>query len=135
MDIPTYLPGGAHTSSSYGAWVNYFGPPPNPYDALVECSARVGEPCILINGSDDWNRPKEVRPQTWVGEIIPRDRVVAWFHSGSSGVSRTGVIVRQSDAAQIGQRYAAVFGEPFRPTPQVKCMGLGAGVLVEAVLA
>lgn len=134
-EVPAYLPDGAHVSSSRGAWINYFGRAPDPYTVLVECSARVGEPCILINGSDDWTRPHKERPQAWVGPVIEPDQVVAWYHSGVSGITRSGLVVRQSDAAQIGRRYADLFGVTFHSTPSVKCMQLGAGCLIEAVLA
>lgn len=104
-NIPEYLPGGKHVSSSIGRFVNYIGPAPDAYSALRECESLTGEDCTIINGSDDWNSPKSLRPQSFV----PREMVVAWFHTGISGITRSGCVVRSKDVDQIKKDYESNF--------------------------
>lgn len=105
MNIPDYVPGGKHVSSSIGRFVNYFGEKPKPEKVLDECALLVGEPCTIINGTDDWNHPHHMRPQSFV----PTEMVVAWFHTGISGITRSGCVVRSRDVPEIRESYAAKF--------------------------
>lgn len=98
MPIPIYTPGGKHTSSSIGRFVNYFGPAPDKATALRECADLVGEPCVILNGSDDWGCERAGRPELFSHEgLIEEQRVVALYHSGTSGATHSGIVIRRAD--------------------------------------
>lgn len=105
--IPEYLPGGKHTSSSIGAFVNYFGPKPDPKMVLSECEAKHGVGMVIVDGSDDWHSPASTRPQVWV----PKDMIVAYYHSGISGITRSGVVLRASDYDSLRRIHAEKYGD------------------------
>jgi hypothetical protein len=110
-----YLPGGAHTSSSIGAWVNYFGSAPDPQVALRECEAAVGEPCVIVDGNDDWGADPSVRPEGFVSrELISQDKLVAIYHSGSSGISRSGFVIRVKDLDGLRRAHEAKWPETWK---------------------
>lgn len=110
-EVPVYLPGGAHTSSSIGRFVNYFGPSPDMALALRECEERVGEPCVILNGSDDWGCERAGRPEWFDREgVLPPGRVVAHYHSGTSGITRSGIIIRLADLDALRVEYAVKWG-------------------------
>jgi hypothetical protein len=104
-----YLPGGAHVSSSIGAWVNYFGPPPDSQKALRECETEVGEPCVIVDGSDNWNALEALRPERFVPGLISRDKLVAIYHSGASGFTRSGFIIRVKDLDGLRTAHEAAY--------------------------
>lgn len=101
MEIRSFNPGGVHVSSSVGSWVNYFGAPPDKLSCLKTCEEEVQQTCIIVDGSDDWGAPACSRPQTFVGEIIPAEKIIAWYHSGISGITKSGFIIRHSDLKEL----------------------------------
>jgi len=107
--IPSYNPGGASISSSVGAWVNYFGQAPDKFSCLKESEEKVGEPCVILNGSDDWCAPRESRPQTFVGDLVSSDKIIAWYHSGVSGITKSGFIIRHSHLKELWQAFVAKY--------------------------
>lgn len=107
MSKPVFLPGGKHTSSSIGAFVNYFGPKPDPRAALASCEEMFNEPMVIIDGSDDWGSPLARRPERFVQE----DLIVGYFHTGTSGMTYSGVVIRQSDYDAIRTSHGAQFGQ------------------------
>jgi hypothetical protein len=101
MEIRSFNPGDAHVSSSIGAWVNYFGAAPDKLSCLKTCEEEVQQTCIIVDGSDDWCSPAYSRPQTFVGDLIPAEKIIAWYHSGISGITKSGFIIRHSDLKEL----------------------------------
>ena len=98
--IRTFLPGGAHTGSS--GFTNYMGPAPTTAAVFAEFPKAV-----IVDGSDDWSAKVEYRPQrlckTW--KITP----LAYYHSGISGIARSGVVLSQTDFRRFRTEYQAAF--------------------------
>lgn len=63
---------------------------------------------IVIDGLDDWNRPAKDRPETWMKMLnIP---ILAYFHSGISGLSKSGIIIDRLEFTKLKSKYEDNFG-------------------------
>lgn len=63
---------------------------------------------IVIDGIDDWHRPLKDRPETWPKKLnIP---ILAYFHSGISGLSKSGIIIDRNEFFILKQKYEDTFG-------------------------
>ena len=54
---------------------------------------------VIIDGTDDWNAPRELRPESFVQDLGLKP--LALFHTGVSGISSSGIVVSKEDAAKI----------------------------------
>lgn len=53
----------------------------------------------VIDGSDDWYAPDWKRPQVWAERLGIKP--LALFHSGVSGITRSGIVVQRGDLAKV----------------------------------
>jgi len=63
---------------------------------------------VIVDGSDDWDAPLEVRPEALVGEFGLRP--LAWWHTGTSGQCRSGVVLSSEEYARFADAYRTRFG-------------------------
>lgn len=63
---------------------------------------------VIVDGTDDWNAPDYVRPEVLVDRygIVP----LAWWHTGLSGQTRSGVVLTREQYAVLRAEYAVDFG-------------------------
>lgn len=104
--LKTYLgvsPGGVHVGSS--GFTNYMDNKPNPMAVFKDHPT-----AIIVDGDDNWYADKEKRPATVVRDagIEP----LAWFHSGISGITKSGAVLTPKDFAKLEAYYLREFKKP-----------------------
>jgi hypothetical protein len=62
---------------------------------------------IIVDGSDDWDAPLAVRPEALVAEFGAHP--LAWWHTGTSGQCRSGVVLAPEEYARFSAAYRARF--------------------------
>jgi len=92
-----------HTGSS--GFTNYFNNKPNPMAVFKDHPT-----AIIVDGNDDWSAPKNTRPASVVQDagIEP----LAWFHSGISGITKSGAVLTPKDFTKLEAYYLREFGKP-----------------------
>ena len=50
---------------------------------------------VIVNGDDDWYKPRSERPETF--ETDYGVKPLAYFHTGVSGISKTGIVISWED--------------------------------------
>lgn len=117
-----YKSSGAHVSSSVCASVNFFDRlKGSELDALHDrMKTELGEH-VIIDGSDDWGAKEHQRPERFMMEYN-RQRfgvqsgpelnadILAYYHSGTSGVTRSGVVVSPETFDTLTEWYATKYG-------------------------
>jgi hypothetical protein len=98
--VKSYMPGGAHTSSN--GFVNYFGRSPKPADVWADFPD-----AIIVNGSDNWNSHEAQRPQRLVKKF--GIEILAWFHTGISGMTKSGFVCTPEEFAKFRRAYLAEY--------------------------
>jgi hypothetical protein len=63
---------------------------------------------IIVDGSDDWDAPVQVRPEQFVHELGVRP--LAWWHTGISGQCRSGVVLAPAEYERLARSYRRRFG-------------------------
>jgi len=63
---------------------------------------------VIVDGTDDWDAPAHCRPEAFVPELGCRP--VAWWDSGVSGQSVSGVIFTRQEYTRFCRRYRRRFG-------------------------
>lgn len=63
---------------------------------------------VIVDGSDDWDAPPTVRPELWAREFGLRP--LAWWHTGTSGQTKSGLVLRRSQYDELRSLYRAEFG-------------------------
>jgi hypothetical protein len=103
--LKTYLGTGSQTHTGSSGFTNYFGNKPNPMAVFRDFPA-----AIIVDGNDDWSAKKEMRPASVVQDagIQP----LAWFHSGISGITKSGVVLTPKSFAKLEAYYLREFKTP-----------------------
>jgi len=101
--LHTYLAsGGKHTSTS--GFVNYIGgASQDKFQATLEEIFAKHPNAVVLNGDDDWYASQCCRP-----ELFPRKfdiQPLAYFHSGISGISKSGIVVSRRDFDKIEREF------------------------------
>lgn len=116
--IPTYSAhGGSHTGTS--GFINHF-----PGGPLCDARARARvfrdfPNSVIVDGSDDWYSPPWSRPAMLVNRYGIKP--LAYFHSGISGISKSGVVLTREDWETLRKRCEA---DTFKYKPK-KTFGYG----------
>ena len=86
-----YIPGGADKQAAVRAQV--FADYPN---------------AVIMNGKDDWYAPVHERPASLARhyKLTP----IAWYHTGISGISKSGVVLHEEDYELLVARCVAEEG-------------------------
>lgn len=100
--LKTYLGTGSDKHTGTSGFTNYFNNKPNPTAVFADFPDAV-----IVDGSDDWCAALEARPAMVVDKagIVP----LAWFHSGISGITKSGVVLTEAQFAQLDAYYRATF--------------------------
>lgn len=91
-----------HTGSS--GFTNYFNNKPNPAAVWA-----VFPDAVIVDGDDDWSAPKESRPMALVEKAGLKP--LAWFHSGISGITKSGLVLTREDFTKLSEYYVNTFGK------------------------
>ena len=99
----TYLASGGKHTSSHG-FVNYIGGATKErfQASLQEVFARHPN-AVVLNGSDDWDDPQCRRPESFPQKFDIQP--LAYFHSGMSGISKSGIVVSREDFDKIEREF------------------------------
>lgn len=115
-ELRTYTPQGC-MSSSFGNR-NYTGATEAQWKATRERVFRDFPGSFIVDGADDWNAPAEARPETFTrakDQYFPRDAapitVLAWYHSGGSGITKSGIVVSAEDYEKLRVWYREIYGK------------------------
>jgi hypothetical protein len=84
---------------------NYLGNEPfiATYDRICK---DISEDFVIIDGSDNLLYPWQLRPLMFT----PKEIIIAYYHSGMSGITTSGVIVKESDFKKVIRSYKKLFG-------------------------
>lgn len=111
---------GAHVSSSIGAFTNYFGRKPPAQVAAMHDDMReeLGEH-VIVDGTDDWNAKVFMRPEVFIREFTKATgrEPLALYHSGTSGITKSGVVLRPEDFDELTVWYKGMYGVEIDKTP------------------
>lgn len=99
--VPEYLPRHAHVGSS--GFTNYTGAKPKPADVWADFPEAV-----IVDGSDDFGSPKQHRPTVLATKYGVNP--LALFHTGISGITRSGVVLDRAGWEKFAAAYEAEFG-------------------------
>jgi hypothetical protein len=127
-----YKSSGMHTSSSVCASVNYFDRKSGTeLDALHrQMRDELGD-FIVVDGSDDWYSNKWDRPESFFvafnrsrlnvesGPQVNTD-LLAYYHSGTSGITKSGIVVSVETFDALAEWYEKEFGHPMNQNPRLK---------------
>jgi hypothetical protein len=103
--LKTYLGTGVETHTSSYGHVNHFGNKPDPLKVF-----RDHPTAVIVNGSDDWNAPRERQ----VASLYEKAGLnpIAYFHSGISGVCKSGLVLTPGDYKKLCAYYLREFKKP-----------------------
>lgn len=118
--IPTYqVSGGTHVSSH--GHVNYIGGASK--DKLRTVLERVFQDhpgAVVLDGDDNWYANNCRRPEAFVRifGIVP----LAYFHTGISGISKSGVVVTREDFEKIEREFPTTTFTQIRKPDRTGCV-------------
>lgn len=124
--------GGKHVSSSFAASVNYFDSFNPEQSAAVRdrITADVGEN-VIIDGDDNLHANAKERPEVFIveynkqrlgithGEMV-NDGVLAYYHSKTSGITNSGIVVSPQTFDALSEWYAQTYGVAIDKNPRLK---------------
>jgi len=101
--LQTFMGNTSETHTSSSGFTNYFNNRPNP-----EAVWRVYPEAVIVDGTDNWSAKDEYRPQ----RLAERAGLnpLAWFHSGISGVTKSGLVLTRADFDKLSAYYLNTFG-------------------------
>jgi len=122
-EIKTYNPQAVTVSSSAAAWRNYLGASEAEYRATREQIFADFPGCVIVDGDDDWSADPWRYPMSFREEprIVERrngpcqiglgiGEPLAWYHSGVSGISRSGIVITREQYDLLCARYKVAYG-------------------------
>jgi hypothetical protein len=102
-ELRTFIGIGARAHTGTSGFTNFFSNRPSPEEVW-----RVHPEAVIVDGSDDWYAKPECRPQALVeGSGV---RPLAWFHSGISGITKSGIVLSRADFNRLSAYYRDTFG-------------------------
>ena len=116
-DIPTYGPPRKQWTGDMGG-NNYELATVDDTLAELQRLLRRFPDAVIVDGSDDWDAPDYVRPQVLVARygITP----LAWWHTGRSGQTKSGVILRADDYSRLREAFRDQYGFEIDSIPGTK---------------
>lgn len=106
--MKTYLASrGAMTGTT--GFTNYTGSLPEDRSRVMAEVWRDHPGAVVVNGNDDWYAKVEHRPATFIGQF-KEIRPLAYYHSGISGIAKTGIVVAGSDFPKLEAAYREKYG-------------------------
>lgn len=115
-----YATGSGHVSST--GFTNFFSGTPEKIRSVLQTVAKEFPNAVVINGDDDWYSKSEVRPETW--RNLFEIEILAYFHSGISGISKSGIVIDQKNFEKLKDRYQEEFGIPLEEKGKLKIFNL-----------
>jgi hypothetical protein len=81
-----------HTHVGISGFTNYL--PGDPRSQIAAVFQEFPD-AIIVDGTDDWGAAREFRPETFEGSYGVKP--LAYFHTGCSGISKSGIVITQED--------------------------------------
>lgn len=94
---------------------------PNPrtrFETALADARREFPGCVVINGNDDWSAARQTRPETFC-RLLNVD-VLAYFHTGISGVTKSGVVLSPAQFETLRINYRREFGVEIESTSALR---------------
>lgn len=114
----TYLPEGVEADVGSSGFTNYWrGANIEREESMARRVLGDHPDCVIINGTDDWHAPRERRPEHFVHAFMIKP--VARFHTGISGISSSGVVVKKVDLDRIEREFEKTFSKKLRDMVRV----------------
>lgn len=115
-----YASSDPHTSGS--GFVNFFGKLSG--DNLNKLHQRMVDELgehVIVDGDDNWFAPEKNRPEVFVRHFASETgcEVLARYHSGISGISFTGVVLRPEDFDRMTEWYKEKYGVEMDANPEL----------------
>ena len=74
--------------------------------------------CVVLDGTDDWEAPEQMRPETF--PRIYSCRPLARWHTGMSGETASGLILSLDEFRRLESAYREHWGHGFEDAPSVR---------------
>jgi len=78
---------------------------------------------VIVNGQDNWYAEKHRRPEWLKGKLGVE--IIAWYHTGASGISKSGFVCTEGEYAKFAKAYEVEFCTP--PTTHLTVIRPGDG--------
>jgi hypothetical protein len=98
----------AGSMSGSSGFTNYTPGRPNDIRKALEEVWREFPDAVVVDGSDDWMAPIQRAPYRWQREFGIDQ--LADFHSGISGISRSGLVLTEEAYLKLRQAFQLRFG-------------------------
>lgn len=106
-----YIPFGTSTHTSTTGFVNYFGNPTETIDQMVNRVFKEIPNSVVINGTDNWYANTFDKPEIVFKEHFKLSKEpIAFFHTGTSGVISTGIVIAIEDYNDLSKAYQEKYG-------------------------
>lgn len=103
--------------------LNYREATPEATRAAMEHAWSRWPGAVIIDGTDDWEAPEWARPELWPEQMGARP--LAFWHTGASGQSLSGLVLRPAEWRRVQAVFLRRFGQrvPVSQLPKVatKC--------------
>ena len=106
-----YIPIGTSTHTSTTGFVNYIGNPTEAIDQMVNRVFKETPNSVVINGTDNWYANTFDMPEIVFKEHFKLSKEpIAFFHTGTSGISSTGIVIAIEDYNDLSKAYQEKYG-------------------------
>lgn len=110
--LKTYRGVNCETDVGTSGFTNYFNNSPNPLAVF-----RDFPEAIIVDGTDDWSASPVRRPAAMAHDA--RIEPLAWFHSGISGITKSGVVLSREGYRELNNHCLRTFGLMLNEAPGV----------------
>jgi len=106
-----YIPCGTSTHISTSGFINYFGNSTETIDQMVNRVFKETPNSVVINGTDNWYANTFAKPEAVFNEHFKMSKEpIAFFHTGTSGISSTGIVIAIEDYNALSKAYQEKYG-------------------------
>ena len=110
--LKTYVASASPNTGSSG-FTNYFGrkTPEQLQKLHDDMREELGE-FVIVDGSDNWSASDSFRPEIFIRGFtkVTGREPIALYHSGISGMTKSGVVLKPEDFDALTQWYAENYG-------------------------
>jgi hypothetical protein len=103
-----YIPFGTSTHIGTTGFVNHFGIPSETMEHMVNRVFEENPNSVIINGTDNWHAPEFAKPEVMFSKM--NKKPIAFFHTGTSGISTTGIVITIEDYNDLSKSYQEKYG-------------------------
>ena len=106
-----YIPFGTSNHTSTSGFTNYFGSATETIDQMVNRVFEETPNCVVVNGTDNWYADTLCKPEVLFNQHFKTSKEpIAFFHTGTSGISSTGIVIAIEDYNALSKAYQEKYG-------------------------